>query len=112
MDYIVVKKSDVWDIVKRVFPDYSGRKFRVAFSEEITFTDTNWSGGTKTYYGAVGSKGASVFEAPAPWANPVEGATLKMKPEAIVVKHSYFCGRDTGITVVMHPSAAPKWLSK
>jgi hypothetical protein len=107
-----VKKKDVWNLVKQVFPDYSGRKFRVKFSDEITFMDTNWSGGTKTYYGAIGNNGANVYNAPAPWINPVEGVTLKMRPDVIIVKRSYFCGHDLGITIVLHPDASPKWLAE
>ena len=104
-----VKKSDIWPIVSEVFPNYTGRKFRVEARESITFYDTNWGGGTRNQYAAVSlSTGKSgVYTAPAPWVNIVEGSRAEILPDVVIVCHSIFCGTDTGITVYAHPSRFP-----
>jgi len=100
-----VKKAQVWDIVKRVFPDYRGRKFRLAVTDHVTLYNLNWDGGSRNQYAAVQITAGQtrVFgNMPAPWSNPVEGLTLELKPDVAVVRHSIFCGYDTGITVYLN----------
>ena len=53
MSEIKAKKADVWWLVARAFPHYTGRKFTIRPSTTITFWDTNWSGGTRSQYAAV-----------------------------------------------------------
>jgi len=106
-----LSKSQAWPIASLVFPDYRGRKFRIVFSETITFHDTNWGDGTRNQYSAVRSDGrTSDLNVPAPWRNPVEGATIPIPVDVIIVEHSIFCGTDVGITLHAHPSNLPKWL--
>lgn len=54
----------------------------------------------------------ATFSAPAPWINPVEGKTVELSPEVLIVEHSIFCGKDSGITVYVHPSVMPKLLTE
>jgi len=105
-------KKDAWKYVSITFPDYTGRKFFLEFRNNITFYDTNWSGGTRKEYKAIGNNGVAGFNAPAPWVNGVEGTTLKMRPDVIIVTHNIFCGKDCGVTIIMHPEHAPKWIEK
>ena len=107
-----ITRKQAQQILNRSFPDYTGRKINVAIKDRITFYDTNWSGGTKNEYAIVLLSGQSeMFNAPAPWSNPVEGKTVDMQPGAVIVEHSYFCGQDCGITIYVHPDNAPKLLS-
>ena len=98
-------------IVKATFPQYTGRKFKIEFTDKITFYDTNWGGGSRNYYAAVSSDGKTIhLHVPAPWVNPVEGATLPMPEDALIVEHSIFCGQDMGIRIYAHPCHLPKWI--
>jgi hypothetical protein len=111
---VKVTKAQVRPIVDEAFPNYSGRKFTIEFTAQVTFYDTNWSGGTRNKYVAVRADGGHLiskgYSAPAPWANPVEGRTIDLPVDVLIVKHSMFCGTDVGITIYAHPSLAPRWL--
>ena len=102
-----LRKTDCWHIVRRVFPDYKGRKFRLEITGRVHMYNTNWGGGSRNYYGAVRADGVSRawLNMPAPWRNPVEGESFELRPDVVVVEHSYFCGRDSGITLYVHPQA-------
>ena len=100
------RKADVWFLVREAFPDYRGRKFYVHAAESVTFHDLNWGGGTRNEYVLVelgSGKTASLPNAP-PWAQPLEGQTVAMRPGYAVAKHADFCGHDCGITVLVHPA--------
>lgn len=109
-----VTKKQIQPLLAVSFPNYKGRTFKVYFTEEITLSDLNWSGGTKCTYAAVKmSEGrCEAFPHFSPWNNPLEGKTIPL-PESgdiVVVMHSYFCGQDMGITFYAHPSAQQKML--
>lgn len=110
---IKVKKADVRPILAITFPDYAGRSFEVELTDRVTFHDTNWGGGSRTYYQAVsmGKGKAMGVPAPAPWVNPFEGKTVELTPDIVVVAHRIFCGHDLGIVFYAHPTTAPKWLT-
>ena len=109
---IKVKKSEVKDILKATFPNYKGRTFEVEFAPTITFWDTNWGGGSRNSYAAVASDGRTAhLNVPAPWENPVEGKTVDVPENLLIVKHTIFCGKDLGITIYANPAHLPKWLS-
>ena len=111
MEAIKLTKAQAHPIVKETFPDYRGRKFTLKFQERVTFYDTNWGGGTRNKYAFIRSDGVTaVFNAPAPWINPVEGQTMELPQDVMIVEHSIFCGKDCGITIYAHPSHLPKWL--
>jgi len=106
-----VTRQRAWPLVKRAFPEYTGRKFIVEFRDRIQFHDTNWSGGTRNEYKFVRIDGAvGELVIGAPWANPEEGRIYFMTMGVIVIAHRYFCGHDMGITIYAHPSHLPKWL--
>jgi hypothetical protein len=92
-------------IIEATFPDYNGKKITVEFTDKVTFCDMNWSGGTKNAYKVLSVDG-SVFSipAPAPWVNVLEGKSVDMTRQVLVVQHSYFCGKDCGIRIYAHPS--------
>ena len=109
---IKVRKAQVKDILAATFPEYQGRKFRVEFAPTVSFYDTNWGGGSRNVYVAVGSDGRTVrLNVPAPWVNTVEGTTMEMPQNILIVKHTIFCGKDLGITIYASPVHLPKWLT-
>ena len=91
-------------LAQKAYPDYPGRKFYADTSGEVEFYDTNWSGGTCNKY--IGVKlddlKTQQFNAPAPWNNPVEGKKAIIPEGYAVIKRSFFCGRDGGITIYMN----------
>ena len=107
---IKINSKQAKPIVERTFPEYKGRKFIVEFCEKVTFHDTNCGGGTVNKYVFVGMNRELTFNAPAPWNNPVEGKTIDLPENLLIVEHSMFCGKDCGITIYAHPKNAPKIL--
>jgi len=108
---ITITRKQAKPILDRTFPDYSGRKIKVVFVKNISFYNTNWAGGSRNQYAAISADGKSeLLSAPAPWQNFIEGTTFPMPEEALIVMHSIFCGRDTGIVIYAHPCHMPKWI--
>jgi hypothetical protein len=107
-----LKKAQAWPIVKATFPNYKGRTFHIEFTNKVTFFDTNWGGGSRNSYAAVRSDGKTAkLGVPAPWINPVEGKSIELPEDVLVVEHSIFCGKDCGITIYANTCHLPKWLS-
>jgi hypothetical protein len=107
-----VTRKQVKAIIEQTYPDYNGRKFTVEAAERVTFYDTNWSGGTRSQYVAMTRDGKTgTFTAPAPWVNRLEGQTVDLPEDVIIVKHSIFCGQDCGIRFYVHPNVMPKMLT-
>lgn len=108
---IPLKKAQASPIVDKVFPHYKGRKFNLVFTEKVLFHDLNWEGGSKNEYAGVREDGTTAkLYAPAPWVNPIEGKEFELPVDVLIVEHTYFCGKDLGITIYAHPSHAPKIL--
>jgi hypothetical protein len=109
---IKVSRSIVKPILEAAFPEYTGRKISVEFTETVHIHNTNWSGGSRNEYVAVNMESSEVSELPeyAPWSNPVEGATVTLPTGAIIACHMMFCGHDLGIRIYANPSLAPKLL--
>jgi len=102
-------------ILDATFPAYRGRKIKVKFTETVNVNDTNWSGGTRNQYQAIGADGLVVdltANVPAPWVNPIEGTKIELTENFLIVEHSHFCGKDCGITIYSHPSNSPKILER
>lgn len=102
---IKVKKADVWPIVRKAFPDYSGRKFRVVPALSVQFNTTNWCGGSRNQYRVVRLQDGKTLsvEVPAPWENRIEGHTVALTEGLCVVEHQIFSGHDLGVRVWVHP---------
>lgn len=91
--------------------DYSGRTFKLAIQTKISFWNTNWDGGSKNDYTVIRADLERRQAAnPAPWINTIEGFSYDLTPEFIVIEHTFFCGKDLGLTFHINPALAPKWL--
>ena len=111
---MTLNKKQAKPIIEKTFPDYNGRKFKIEFVARITFYDTNWSGGTKNTYAFIRADGLTevLKNIPSPFNNPLEGYSTELPLNVMVVKHSYFCGHDMGITIYANPKYCPKWLTE
>ncbi len=103
-------------MVRKLFPAYRKRNVNVRATTKVTFFDLNWSGGSRSEYHAIDlSNGAartmSNWNQLAPWANPYEGSSVELVPGFAVVKTGYFCGKESTLTIYVHPDNMPKLLA-
>lgn len=94
-------------ILRATFPDYRGRKVRVALWSSPLHLDLSWSGGTVDKVALVdfvhGRIGKLVV--PSPWARGAADP-VDCPPGAMLVVRSYFCGTDAGVTIYCRPADA------
>ena len=90
-------------LAKAIYPDYNGRKFRIR--EQESYQPCNyWDGGSRTYCVAVDFKGSRIImpshESQVPWNHQAHQSFII--PQGIgILEHTYFCGHDLGITLVL-----------
>lgn len=95
------------------FPNYKGFKVTVSFQEKPVICDDSTGGGTYDRFVLMHVNGA---RKEMPRTNYYEGARgqypswTPVETEVLAV-HSWFCGKDSGITLYFHPSLAPKLLA-
>lgn len=105
-DQLSVKKAQIAPVLKVTFPNYKGHTFKVQFTEKVTFGDLHWGGGTRSVYKFVNMENGSSRPVPTgnPWNSPLEGQTLDLPENVVVVEHVIFCGQDLGIRFYAHPA--------
>jgi len=86
---------------------YNGRKFKAVITDQVTIPiDAGlWSGGTRDYY----------LEVKEGWRaeHPIQGQNnfyegrqekeINLDQKTIIVRHSHFIGKDSGLTYFIHP---------
>jgi len=101
-----VTRKQAKSIIELTFPEYRGRKINVTLTDVVAIYDTNWSGGTRNQYVAVHVSGeTNQLTVLAPWMHQIDEVTIPQ--DVIVVKHAYFCGKDCGLTIYVHPDCVP-----
>lgn len=94
-------------IAKAVFPEYKGRKIRVVSRSSYTMANY-WDGGSRSYVKAVNLETAAVVSpdqvTECPF-NPEASATFEIPANVALVEHSFFCGKDAGITIIVSKAA-------
>lgn len=103
-DYSGETLSRANPLVKRLiaatFPDYRGRKIKARLWTRPMRLQNYWDGGSRSYYVAVRITDGAVSDFGTD--NPFIRSThddVDLPVGVILVEHSYFCGRDTGLTV-------------
>lgn len=107
---VPVSRSDrrVKAILRATFPNYRGRKVRVALFDRPLYLDLSWSGGTRDSVALIDFTNGRIghLRCPSPWArgayDPVD-----CPPGALLVVHSIFCGVDSGVTIYVRPPDLP-----
>lgn len=103
------------DVVHAAYPAYNGRKYKLEVATGPLDVRDSWDGGSRTYFVFVHLETLKVVPVPSlgsindkvlPGADRVE-----LPPDVVCVEHIIFCGKDCGVTVVMHPQNAPKLLA-
>lgn len=116
MDYHTTDKY-VQQIGRAAFPNYRGKKFKVTIATgPVNVRHNNhWSGGTRTWYNFVRLDNLASFGT-IPSQHPyfdkvIQGADgVILIPGLVCVKYDHFQGHDMGITIIVHPDNAPKFI--
>ena len=106
LDRTQLKNPVLIKILNATFPEYKGRTIRVS-TGDVFYPDQSWSGGSRTIWKLV-SRDGRVFDPGSTYSsglfNPKEAFNpVKIPPQCFIVKHSIFCGRDMGITILVRP---------
>jgi hypothetical protein len=105
---------EVKRIAKLAFPEYKGRKFAFDVQNYPLDMRSYWDGGSRDYYKFVSlADGRVSMEVPVQSAfDPkISGLDSVTIPEGFVaVRHSIFCGKDSGLTVIANPANLSKLL--
>lgn len=99
------EKKNVKALVSAAFPEYKGRKVRIRSAASYQMSNF-WDGGSRTYVVAVDLVTGRVVEPIAASSNPFSGAAnaaFEIPSGVALVEHSFFCGKDAGITIVVNP---------
>ena len=100
-------------IVRAAFPSYKGRQVKVTpwTGESFALQGNYWSGGSRNAYVAIDL--ATLQRLPLP-SNDAPGFSAqaearvdltKLGPNAAIVEHSVFCGKDMGIEIHTSPTS-------
>lgn len=84
---------------------YNGKKFAVEVTESVTFhaEDLQWHGGSKVSVEIISLENGMCFgTVGANFADTI----IKTVPGLAIRKHTMFCGKDLGITLIVHPDNA------
>lgn len=85
----------------RVLLGYTGRKFKACVTDSVQPMNMQWSGGTRYRYLAfhpgTGEQREIVDSRPWPH-NHGPCPSIDIEPGWIIVQHSTFCGKDSGLT--------------
>lgn len=96
---------------------YTGKAFKAIACLDMTIPcDAGlWSGGSREEYTVVrladGKTVSPVDHNAAPW-DKRSDLKVSITPGLMVVKHSMFCGKDTGLTFYIHPDNVTAMLPK
>lgn len=103
-DYSGETLSRTNPLVKRLlaatFPTYRGRKIKARLWRGPMRLQNYWDGGTRSYYVAVRINDGAVsdFGTDNPFMRSAH-EPVDLPVGVILVEHTYFCGKDTGLTV-------------
>ena len=104
----------VKEIAKKAFPDYKGRKYRIETAKSVDVR-SYWDGGSRDYFNFVRLDNLQVFgqvSAQSMFDKPIHGADrVELIPGLACVRHSYFCGKDSGLTVIVNAENEQKLLA-
>ena len=102
MNIIKLKKADCREILNKTFPTYRGRKYNLRIAETYYIYDSYWDGGSRIFAQMIRFQDNQKKVIPE---KMFEGKEFKIANNILIVEHSYFCGKDTGITFICSPNS-------
>ena len=120
-DAIVIEHTDATaDVIRRAFPSYTGRKFRLVVSESMNIQGTTWSGGSRSVFRLLDLATGRFAELsmtasrkpgdPFGWIPDIDGNEVRLRPGFAVVESVTYRGKDLGLRATVHPDNAAKLL--
>lgn len=103
-------------IAAKCFPSYSGKMFAVSVVESGMRTDSCWQGGSRNYWAVLQLSTMTVGYIPengsgfGRYKQAID--TPLPAPDFALVRHSIFCGKDTGIHIYLHADNGALMLPK
>lgn len=111
---IKVSRSDesIKTILSKTYPEWKGRKVFVLAATSYQMSNY-WSEGSRNFVKAYSlTKGVAADPsgiAQTPF-HASAHARVEIPKDAVLVEHSIFCGKDTGVTIYVHPDNLVKFL--
>jgi hypothetical protein len=99
-------------LMKKAYPEYTGRKFFIEVFDRPFSTASYWDGGSRDYFRFVRPDGKVIgMPETAPWTqHQEENREATLVPGLACVRNSIFCGCDCGLTIILHPNDMPKMI--
>lgn len=104
--YVNEKLPEIARIVSRCFPSYHGKKVRLDTLTLPKSVRSYWDGGSRDYFVfyELSSGKTLPVHSNHPFFEPQHPDTVtSLPPGVVIVEHSIFCGKDTGITIHARP---------
>ena len=111
---ITVRKAEIAELLTAAFPEYRGRKFKVEMTDRL-WVDRIGGGGSADEIIALTHDGARwLAQVPVLSKMSAPCGYLSTRPEVILVVHTWFCGKDMGVTFHVHPASPflPKMIAE
>jgi len=106
MYYISKPDPFIKRVVKECYPSYTGKKFKLS-SQIPSRLESYWSGGSRTFYCFYELKTGKSYDIGSnhPFFEKNKPRCIEKLPEGIIiVSHSYYRGKDMGITIYANKS--------
>lgn len=97
-------------IIAATFPAYNGRKIKMRSWKGPRELHSYWDEGSRDYYALIDTQTGKIghMESNHPFFEAYKGLNGKwdLPPLHLLIQHSIFAGKDTGITIYVRPSDA------
>lgn len=105
---------EVKAMVAKVFPEYTGRKFKLDNSGHPVDVRSYWDGGSRDNFAALNLETNKVLAVPQN-GTPFDGGPIApngviVPPGFMIAEHTIFCGKDLGITFHVNAETSLKFL--
>jgi hypothetical protein len=105
--------KDAKKVALAAYPNYKGRKLSIKVANNPLDVRSYWSEGSRDHFVFLRLDNLKTYEIPSQSMYDTQMKNVdnvQLVPGMICVEHSYFCGKDMGITIHVHPDNAPNLL--
>ena len=104
--------SEIKAMARKAFPSYKGRKFQLDNSGHAVDLQSAWNSGSRDYFVVLqlGTDNTKAIPQNGTMFDHVNVKATKVQPGFVIAEHTYFMGKDLGITFHVHPETAVAFL--